>query len=46
MPHGDGIWLIKEKVSNFGKMPPVILLTGYTEITQADAKRLGAYDLL
>ncbi len=46
MPNGDGS-ILAQKISQMtGKKPKVILTTGYSEISEADAKKLGVVKVL
>ena len=45
MPNGSGIDLLK-KLNTLPKRPAVFLVSGYSEISLEDARKLGAKDLL
>jgi DNA-binding response OmpR family regulator len=42
MPNGNGVDLLKRIRARDPKIPPVILITGFTELNLADAKDWGA----
>jgi DNA-binding NtrC family response regulator len=46
MPNGDGVFLLKYVKSNFPKIPHICLISGYTEVSVGEAKKLGAIDLI
>jgi DNA-binding NtrC family response regulator len=46
MADGDGITLVKTLKEKGNKLPLILLVTGFSEITKSDAIKLGAYDLL
>lgn len=47
MPVMDGVELLKQIVEQFGEArPKVILLSGYTDVSQLEAIEFGAIDLL
>ena len=42
MPNGDGIELLKKVKSTPAPHPPVILISGYSKVTEAEALEMGA----
>ncbi|MFK8137532.1 MAG: response regulator [Bdellovibrionales bacterium] len=46
MPNMDGIALVKEIQKQLQAPPPILLLSGYTDITKDEAKEIGAVDLM
>ena len=46
MNHGDGIDLLKKVRKRDPVNPPVILLTGYSDVTKNEALKMGAADYL
>ena len=46
MPHGSGLDLLNKVSELEHPKPTIILLSGYAEISLAEAKRLGAEDLI
>lgn len=42
MPDGDGVELLRRIKDRYPRVPPVILITGFTELNLADAKDWGA----
>ena len=46
MPEGDGKTLLEEVRKINSNEPPLLLISGYTEITPGEAKELGAIDML
>jgi CheY-like chemotaxis protein len=45
MPKGDGVYLL-DKVAPRPESPPVILMTGYSDLTEAEALKRGAKALI
>lgn len=46
MPNGDGIALIKKIRKRHPALPVVLLCTGFSDLTESEAKKLGAYGLI
>jgi DNA-binding NtrC family response regulator len=46
MPNGDGVELLETVLSDYNKSIPVILMSGFSEITDKIAKEKGALTLL
>jgi DNA-binding NtrC family response regulator len=46
MPNGDGEFLLTEVRKKDAKNPPMVLVSGFSELTREKAKELGAIDLL
>lgn len=46
MPNGDGIFLLKEIRKNLGSTPILFLATGFADLLEAEALKMGAFALL
>ena len=46
MPEGDGIFLLEEIKKNNTEKPPVLLVSGFLEISKEECLEKGALDLL
>lgn len=46
MPNGDGVFLLKE-IKNYNPIVPIVLLcTGFADLTEPEAKKMGAIGLI
>jgi CheY-like chemotaxis protein len=45
MPEGDGVYLLDQMAPKVGS-PPIILMTGYSDLTEAEALKKGAKALI
>lgn len=46
MPKGDGVVLLKHVKEKFGDKLPIILLSGFAEISEEEVKNMGGMDLI
>lgn len=46
MPKGDGVFLLNYVKDHNPDVPHVLLFSGFSEVTAAEAKKLGAIDLI
>jgi DNA-binding NtrC family response regulator len=46
MPNGDGVFLLKEIRNHNAQTPIVLLCTGFADLTEPEAVKLGAFGLI